>query len=223
MLPLGKRLSTAVGALCSHVGFRYMAKRNSFFRKEEYGYSEFLWASHRDICRDVEGMRYLLIIGMRHNNVENAVNRLGLIYGAEDQKFSPTISRSLDLFPISNTSTYSFFLKSSAPDSDVDEVAASIAASIQVDAMPFYARYSSLIPCAIDLNSSPASKTHPLNNNLEQRMYRAVACAHFAKLPNFVSLLNEWRVVSQEHLPPNIREKAKVRLENLVAVLEAEA
>lgn len=216
---IGSRLAEAVSGTAIHFGFRSAARKGKFIRKTCYGFDEFLWTCYPTLSNDVVGQHYSLIVLLRHDLVEAAVNRLDLIYGLKNQKALTTICCPYEIFPPSSDRTYSFFLPNLASDQEMAKVAEAVADVLTMDAIPFFKRYSSLEACALDLNSSPRSMKHFLSNHLEFRMYHAVASAFLAGLSEFDSILQQWWSTCNEVLPEQYRSTAEARLNKLLHVL----
>ncbi len=211
-MSLGLRLYKAIGEI---QGYRYIRKRNAFVRKESHGFSEFVFATYPTVIRGIAGQHYSLIVGVRHNIVEDVVNQLGLIYGSDNQSATTTVDTPLEIFPLSPERQYSYFL----PEHDLHAVASCIEKSVTTDLSGFCARYASLQECAVGLNTEPTSRSHHLCNNLEPRMYRAIASAHFAHLQDFDSLLERWQSAYLSALPVSAHTKIHGRLCQLLDIL----
>ena len=218
MQKLGERLAHEVSAFLVPAKFQYIRTRNVFLRKEPHGFSEFLWVSHPTVLEGVLGQNYSLVIGVRHNVIETAVNQLGLVIGAANQAATATVSTPLATFPLIPERQYSFFLQNSASDKDIEKAAGLIHICFN-DALSYFERYTSLHACAEGLNSNPTSRAHSLLNNLERRMYRAVASASLAQLLDFESIVESWRSVASSVLPPKSQASAIAKLEQLLDIL----
>ncbi|GAB2615438.1 hypothetical protein [Novilysobacter erysipheiresistens] len=218
-MSLGLRLSKAITDSGEIAGFRYIRKRNAFVRKEPHGFSQFLWATYPTVVGDATGQHYSLIVGVRHDIVEDAVNQLGLIYGSDNQSATTTVDTPLEKFPLSAERQYSYFLPNSANEHDISAAASSIATSVENDLSGFYTRYASLQECAAGLNSKPTDRSHHLYNNLEPRMYRAIASAHLGRLPGFDSLLEQWQSAYLSTLPVSAHAKIQDRLCKLLDIM----
>ncbi len=219
---IGKRLAKAVSRLVEPIQFRFVAKRNTFIQKTAWGFNEFLWTTHPTISSDsIMSEKYSLVFGVRHEAVESVVNQLNLVHGDDNKKYTTTVSCPLELFPISSKRHYSYVVANGAHEKDVENVAKEIAAVVANDGLPFYEHYSTLSACAADLNTNLRSRSHKLLNNLERRMYYAVAAAYLAEQKDCASLVEQWREVCADVLPQNIRLKAQNNLTALIGILGA--
>ena len=215
---VGVRFTKALKLLVQPWGFR-STRRSTFIRKNARGFDKFVWSSYPTIRDGCQGQHHDLVIGVRHDTVEDVVNRLDRIRGEANKKSTTTVSCALQFFPLSPEGRYSFFLPDNAPENDILEMASAIARTIEADALPFFTKYSSLAECAAGLNTSIRSRTHHLFNNLEGRMYAAIAAAHLVGQSNFASLVEQWKVTCREELPQSDRVQAEQRINLLLGFL----
>ncbi len=211
-MSLGVRLAQAVEARISPFGFRYSRKTHALLRATPHGFEQLLWTSYPTETSGHSGQRYSLVAGVRHDSVEDAVNRLGLVYGAENQRATTTVSCVLEYFPIVPGKSYSLFIQNNASDAEVYAAAAEISQILRDELIPFFERYAELLRCADDLSEDPMAVSHHLFNNYENRMYRAIAASCISGRSTFSEQMEYWQSVYESVLPKTIHAKVAGRL-----------
>ena len=212
-------LAKAIETLVSPWGFQHIRKRDAFVRQEAHGFSEFLLTCHPTVSSGSFGHQYSLVAGVRHNSVEDVVNQLGLVYGAENQRATATVDRALMYFPIDPGRSYSVFLPEKASKSTLEAAASAISACVSADLLPFFSRYASLPECAQGLSTEPSAKSHALYNNYENRMYRAVASSCLSGAVSVIEQIEYWRAAYPSVLPHSAHTKVERRLSTLAGLL----
>ena len=202
------------------LGFKLMAKRGCFVRPTSYGFDEFLWTSVPTV---VDGSRLKLgiVVGLRHDVVDDLVNRLDLIYGDDNRRYTTTLTSPFCLFPPSNKRTYEKSIREDAQEPELVRVADEILEIMSVDAQTFYAKYKSLEACEAGLNTPVEVISHPLFNNFEKRMYYGVACAWIVDRPDFNELVTRYRTYGPIALKA-AWSKSEQRLDKLIGILKTE-
>jgi hypothetical protein len=218
-MSLGLRLAKAVEDVIATSGFRYVRKQNAFLRTAPHGFDQVLWTSHPTQFAGRSGQRYSLVSGVRHEVVEELVNQLGLVYGAENQRATTTVSCALFCFPINPSRSYSLFLPDKATESELHAGAMEISDTLVTDLFPFFNRYSSLVECAQGLGSDRMARPHHLCNNYEARMYRAIAASCLSGGVSVAEQFELWRASYPEVLPETIHAKVAARLRTLAGLL----
>ena len=219
MAHLGTRLTEAIEPAFRAHGLK-RNKHGVFIRPTAHGFDNFLWATHPTVTASTElAQKYSLLMGVRHNQVEDAVNQLEFIYGLENKKRTTTVSTPLELFPPTQQRAYSVVLEHNASDAAISIAAASIIDVLTADALPFYAAYASIEHCAAGLNSALDQRSHFLFNNYETRMYHAIAAAHFASPTGCHDVVQSWLSCAESTLPASIWHTAQDRLTKLFLVL----
>jgi hypothetical protein len=220
---LGIRLADGVSAFISDAGFKYIPKRQVFARKNARGFDEFFWASHT--ATDASGrlgQRYGLIVGVRHDLVENAVATLGLVYGEENKRWTTTVDSPLSTFPPDNDRSYTYFLSDKAADEDVASAASEIVSVFRRDAEPFYQRFAHLDHCAEKLNAGMGARSYWLVNNYENRMFRGIAATAFSG-GRTDSVAAQWIEAGASVLTERALKVAEERVGRLLKALAATA
>ena len=212
-------LSKAVEALVSPLGFHHVRRRNAFVRPEAYGFSEFLWTCHPTVSSGTLGQKFSLVAGVRHDSVEDIVNQLGLVYGAENQRATATVDCALMLFPINPARSYSLFLPDRASADALEASASIFSECVHADLIPFFGRYASLHECAYGLSTERSSKSHALYNNYEPRMYRAVVSSCLSDAASVVEQIKHWREAYPSVLPYSAHARVERRLSTLAGLL----
>lgn len=220
---LGIRLAERVSALISDTGFKYIPKRQVFARKHARGFDEFLWTSHTATdASGGSGQRYGLIVGVRHDEVENVVATLGLVFGEENKRWTTTVDSPFSTFPPSNDRTYTYFLSDQAADEDVASAASEIASVLRCDAESFYQRFAHLDHCAEELNAGMGARSYWLVNNYENRMFRGIAAIAFSG-GRADSLAAQWIEAGASVLTERALKVAEERVGRLLKALAATA
>jgi hypothetical protein len=218
---LGIRLAKGVSTLISDAGFKYVPKRQVFARKNARGFDELLWTSHPATdANGRSGQQYSLIVGVRHNVIENAVGGLGLVYGEENKRWTTTVDSPFSTFPPGSARTYTYFLTDQATDVDVAHAASGIASVCMCDAEPFYQRFAHLGHCAEDLNAGMGTRSYWLVNNYENRMFRGIAASAFSG-GRTDSVAAQWIEAGESILTKRALEVAEDRVCLLIKVLAA--
>ncbi|WP_036168162.1 hypothetical protein [Noviluteimonas dokdonensis] len=218
-MTVGLRLTKAIAPFAEASGFRYISKRGTFVRKETHGFSEFLLMTYPTVVDGALGQHYELAAGVRHDVVEQVVNQLGLVYGSEYQSATTTVLTSPDRFPLTPGNQYTWFLPNAASERDVQDVAGAVASCLTAELLSYFARYASLQECSTGLNSSPESRSHPLYNKPEPRMYRAITAAHLCGEANFGTLVEGWLKAYPMTVPSNEQANVRDRLPRLLSIL----
>ena len=213
------KFAKALEALVLPHEFRYVKKRNAFVRSEAHGFAEFLWTCHPSVQSDTLGQLRSLVVGVRHNAVENFVNQLGLVYGTENQQATATVSCPLAYFPLRSGQSYSLFLRDQAADSELQVAAAEVSTWLNTDLALFFSKYASLAECAQGLSSEPLAKSHALYNNYEPRMYRAIASSCLSQTSGVAEQLKYWSASYPSVLPQSVYSRVEKRLITLADLL----
>jgi hypothetical protein len=127
-------------------------------------------------------------LGIRHNRVDDIVNRLGHIWGEDNRSNTTTIYRGLEHFPFDSVRDRVATIHSERLETESRDFSEKLARMLAQDGLDFFERYSSLLECSEGLNRPVASRTHELHNNFELRAYYGVAVAAFAQ-PERVPIL----------------------------------
>jgi hypothetical protein len=192
------------------LGFAWRKGREMFVRQRAGGFDCFLWSSH---SAHVEGGRLELvpIIGVRHDEVEHLVNQLGLIHGAENQRFTTTVDRGLGHFPLVDGKNYAQHIRLASAGPDLELVKKNFIEILTNEGASFFKKYASVLECSKGLNEPIASRTHPLCNNFPRRAYYGIACAAIAELHLVDLLLAKYKDYAAHVLPGQIgRIEAKL-------------
>lgn len=197
-------------------GFKWLKAREMFVRKEPHGFSSFAWASYP--TNDDGGRLELVpLLGVRHDIVENTVNELGLVYGEANQKFTATVDRGLGFFPFDEGKDYKQYIRLTSADTDIQNAASSISSMLSHEGKSYFEKYSSLLECSQGLNDPIESKTHPLCNNFQRRVYCGVAAAFFAENDRVPELIRQYLEFAKS-AQPNQHEQIANRLDKLISV-----
>lgn len=155
-------------------GFMWSKSREMFIRKTPWGFHSLVWSCYET---DSAGTLELsLMIGVRHNNVEDMVNQLGLIYGKESQKYTTTVRRSLEFFPFEGVEG-AHRIRRASVESDTTDFVNTVVKLVDGVGDDFYHVYSTVRECSRGLNSPVDAISHQLCNDFEARMYYGLACA----------------------------------------------
>ncbi|WP_273429711.1 hypothetical protein [Chitinibacter tainanensis] len=200
-------------------GFKWLKTREMFIRKEPHGFSSLSWTSHS--TNDEGGRLELgLVLGVRHDIVDDVVNELGLIYGDDNKKFTTTVARGLSLFPFKEGKDYKQCIRLVSVDADVQNAASGIVSILDEDGWQFFERFASLSECAKGLNDPIESKTHPLYNNFPRRAYYGVASAFFADNSQVTGLIHQYLEFAKV-VQPNQYDQISKRFDQLIATAQS--
>jgi hypothetical protein len=200
--------------------FRWLRVREMFLRKETYGFSCLLWTS-APVNRGGNSLELTPVLGVRHDVVDNLVNRLGLIYGEDNRKYTTTVARGLGFFPFTEGVEYRQYIRLDAMDDDVGRVTASVITMLDEHGDQFYQRYSSLLDCSRGLNDRINVSTHPLCNNFPRRAYYGVAAALFSESDRVPELVSQYLDFAKISTPKQYDEVAK-RLDQILSIASSE-
>lgn len=172
-------------------GFEWVRSREYFIRRTPYGFCSLLWTSYPTL---EGGEGYVLgpIIGVRHDAVEDLVNRLGLIYGDDNKRYTKTVSRVLKFFPINKNRPYIQKIRRSSIEEDAKRVADNFFEIVTQEGEQFFEKYSSLLECSKGLNTPIEVASHPLFNNFPLRAYRGIAAASFCERDRVPTLVQDY-------------------------------
>jgi hypothetical protein len=119
-------------------------------------------------------------LSVRHDRVDEIVNRLGHIWGANNQKQTTTIYRGLGFFPFDENLSDDLIRRDSLT-TDAASVSGRIEAMMAAHGDAFFERYASLLECSRGLNDPIETGTHPLLNSYPKRAYYGIAAAGLAE------------------------------------------
>lgn len=156
-------------------GFKRQASGLAFKRRTAFG---FHYLSIPSFAMG-QGGPYVVNVGLgvRHNQIDNVVNRLGHIWGESNQKNTVTVYRGLEYFPFDSERDGRKVIGTDHVDSESNTVASNISAMLFADGFDFFRMYSDARECSRGLNEPIEATTHPLFNNFPKRAYYGVAAA----------------------------------------------
>jgi hypothetical protein len=177
------------GILREH-GFRARGQSDfSFRRKEKHGFSE-LWFSSYAV-RVTGGHQVIgLGLGVRHDRVDNVVNRLGHIWGEHNQKNTTTVSRGMEFFPFDERRDGDKIIRFEHIEEDAYKASCDISDMLLRDGFDFFDRHSTVEECSHGLNEPIRATVHPLCNNYPLRAYYGVTAAALSepdRVPNLIA------------------------------------
>lgn len=178
MYELEKKVVDALNPLLKSRGFVWSKSREMYIRKKPWGFHCLLWS-----CYDVDPAGTLelrLVIGVRHNDVDDIVNRLGIIYGDDNKKYTTTVSRSLTFFPFEKIEGIQH-IKVDSATADIAVFVGKVLNIVEGVGDGFYQKYSTVMECSRGLNFPIDVISHHLCNNFPNRAYYGVACAMLAE------------------------------------------
>ena len=203
----------------SELGFSFNAKREFFIRPTEYGFDAFLWTAV-PTASDVPRLELGIVAGLRHEGVDDIVNRLGIVYGEDNRRFTNTISAPFALFPPDARRTYSIPIRENQQEEDIPAATVAMREVLATDASPLYKKFSSLSACAEGLNVPVESRSHPLLNNFERRMYYGLTCAKLGGCMDLDELEARYRSFGASSMGA-AWSKAEARLNQLMQMLRS--
>lgn len=199
-------------------GFKWIRAREIYVRQESYGFSSFCWASHSTHAEEGR-LEVTPIVGVRHNFVENIVNKLGLVYGDDNQRYTTTVEQGLGYFPLKKEKTYTQYIRLISAEKDIVHAVAGLTDIIAGEGRGFFERYSSLLACSQGLNEPIESKSHALCNNFPRRAYNGIAAASFSEKNRVPDLVNRYLRFAKDILP-NQYDAIEKKIRQLISVIE---
>jgi hypothetical protein len=185
-----KTLNALLEPMLREQGFKPQSSGLNFKRRTSFGFHElsfpsFAWAV---------GGPYVVNVGLgvRHNRVDQVVNRLGHIWGEANQKNTTTVYRGLGFFPFEVGRDGEKTISSERMSIDVASAASDVSLMLAADGYDFYERYSDLRECSLGLNAPIEAQTHPLFNRFPMRAYYGVAAAALAQPERVPSLIRSY-------------------------------
>ncbi|GEM_PF-2424201 len=178
MYELERMVVDALNTLLKNKGFVWSKSSEMYIRKKQWGFHCLLWS-----CNETDWAGTLelgLMIGVRHNDVDDVVNRLGIIYGEDNKKYTTTVCRSLVLFPFEGIEG-AHRIRAASAQADISDIVDKILKFVEVDGDFFYQKYSTVVECSRGLNSPVDVISHCLCNNFPNRAYYGLACALIAE------------------------------------------
>lgn len=195
-------------------GFKWVARKQAFIRKEGFGFSSLLWSCVASRHEDGE-LEINPFLQVRHDVVDDVVNTLELIYGEENRKYTSTVSRGLGDFPFVDGEEQRPFIRYAFPEEDAEATASNLLSMLDQWGDAFFARYSSLLECSRGLNDPIESTSHPLLNNIEKRAYYGVTTASFVEPQRVSGLVEAYGVFVRQSRPMSF-EQIVARLDRVV-------
>lgn len=185
-----KALKALLEPVLREQGFKPQSSSLAFKRRTSFGFHElslpsFAWAA---------GGPYVVNVGLgvRHNQVDLIVNRLGHIWGEANQKNTTTVYRGLGFFPFEAGRDGEKAISFERMSTDAASVASDISLMLAADGYGFYERYSDLRECSRSLNAPIETRTHPLLNRFPMRAYYGVAAAAMTQPERVQSLIRSY-------------------------------
>lgn len=131
-------------------------------------------------------------LGVRHNQIDEIVNRLGHIWGEANQRNTTTVYRGLEHFPFDAARDGRKVIYLDRLAAEAQSVASCIQAMLLDDGFEFFRRYSEVYECSVGLNEPIEAQTHPLHNSFQVRAYYGVAAATLTQPERVSSLIREY-------------------------------
>lgn len=199
-------------------GFKWIARRHSFIRKQPYGFSRLVWSAW-PTSTDGGRLEISPLLCVRHDKVNDVVNGLDLIYGEENKRYTTTVSRPLGFFPIQPGKNCEQYIRDNNVEADLQTACQNLVDLIDHEGADFFSQYASLLECSIGLNEPIASNSHPLCNNFPLRAYYGITTAWFVQPERVSHLVNEYREFAKVSAPRQFEATSK-KLEELMAILQ---
>ncbi|WP_145206896.1 MULTISPECIES: hypothetical protein [Sphingomonadaceae] len=131
-------------------------------------------------------------LGVRHNQVDEIVNRLGHIWGEVNKKNTTTLYRGLGYFPFDEARDNEKVISPDQMEAGTRSVASCVSEMLLTDGFKFFRHYSDIYECSVGLNAPIEGHTHPLCNNFPLRGYYGVAAAALAQPERVPSLIQSY-------------------------------
>lgn len=202
-------------------GFRWVARRHAFIRKEPHGFVGLIWSAW-PTSKDGGCLEISPLLQVRHDKVDDIVNQLDLIYGEDNKRYTATVSCPLGFFPIRAGKNYEQYIRDNAIDVDTEVVCWNLVDLVENEGAEFFRRYGSLLECSLGLNDPIESNSHPLFNNFPLRAYYGITAASFAQPERVPSLAKEYREFAKVSAPAQSEGIAK-KIDQLLSILSSTA
>lgn len=178
-------------------GFKPLSSHLGFKRRTSFGFHELSIPSFAM----GKGGPYVVNVGLgvRHNQVDDIVNRLGHIWGEANQRNTTTVYRGLGYFPFDADRDGQKVISSDQLDANANSVASNISAMLSADGFDFFRIYSDVCECSVGLNAPGEASTHPLLNNFPLRAYYGVAAAALSQPERVPSLLQSYADLARQN------------------------
>ncbi|WP_454674021.1 hypothetical protein [Achromobacter pestifer] len=138
MNAIEKKLVKSLNPLLEGKGFVWSKSREMYIRKRRYGFDSLVWTCHPDA---EEGGRLQIgpVLGVRHDEVDDLVNQLPIVYGEDNKKYTTTVSRVLVYFPFRPASEPQY-IRLSNVDGDVALVVENILKIFEIGGDEFFTK-----------------------------------------------------------------------------------
>lgn len=173
-------------------GLKYRQSQVGFVQKRSFGF--FRLACHSTWLDYLDGFKLQVGLSVRHDCVDEIVNKLGHIWGANNQKQTTTIYRGLGFFPFDEHLSDDLIRRDSLA-ADAASVSDRIEAMMGDNGDAFFERYASLLECSRGLNEPIETHTHPLCNGYPLRAYYGITAAGLsepARVPELIEAYSEF-------------------------------
>jgi hypothetical protein len=192
-------------------GFKIIQKRNTFIKPTKFGHYSMTLSHYKSLNNGSVVTEIGLTLGVRHDEVDSAVNSLGLVYGDDNMKYTCTISRPLEFFPFNSQDR----LKFRCPE-EINYLRAAVEAGMNDGFTKFYDEFSVVHNCALRLNNNFDKRSHELMNNHEKRIYYGIATALYLETQKFETIKHAWMSVIEMY-PADTRKRISERINKLTS------
>lgn len=189
MYELENMVVEALNPLLKNKGFIWSKSGEMYIRKKPWGFHCLLWSCHE--TGPAGTLELGLVIGVRHNDVDNMVNGLGIIYGEDNKKYTTTVCRSLVLFPFEGVDAV-HLIRGASAQADIKDFFDKVQKIVEGVGDVFYQNYSTIMECSRGLNAPVDVISHQLCNNFPNRVYYGLACALLAEPDRVPQLVREY-------------------------------
>lgn len=176
-------------------GFKYQKSHVGFVQKRDFGFVRL--ACHSSLIGHLGGFQLQVGLAVRHDRVDNIVDRLGHIWGEANQKKTTTVYRGLGFFPF-DADLSEDVVRSDRLDADAASASSRIKSMMDRHGDAFFERYSSLLECSRGLNDPIETRTYSLLNAYPQRAYYGIAAAGLAEPTRVPELVEAYTAFSRE-------------------------
>ncbi|WP_454675456.1 hypothetical protein [Achromobacter pestifer] len=213
MYDIEKRLVKDLSPILRGKGFVWTGSQEQYIRKQPWGFDYIGWS-----CFDFDSRGSLelsLIIGVRHDAVEDLVNKLELVYGEKNKKYTTTVSRVLRFFPFdSGRGVWQIYRESA--NEEIAKFVSHVSDVVDGAGGDFYKKYSNVLECSRGLNLPIEVISHPLCNNLHYRIYNGLACAMLSEPSRVLELTRQYLDYANITMPVDV-EKIKIKIDKLIS------
>ena len=198
-----RTICTPLGPLLQQHGFELQPARGGFVRKQPYGTDNVLVVNKGTAAPGPRHFEISIHFSIRHDSVEVPWNTLGMVYGEDNQRMTPTLvygfprPRNLPTLKV-------------RPDTMAQDVAAvaSEGQALFLNAgLPFFAKFADLASVEAFANEHPLADLHPytVGGPMEDRAMRSLILARLVNPGRYAAVREEFLRLDKGMFPRDHR------------------